>query len=191
MKTTLAAAVFALVVEAGTASAASPAPPVTVANPSLNVNVTNNPLPVSVTNATTNQNVTVTNAATNPVKTSIDRYPRTPYGDCIQYGESPTTVCPLSYTVPSDKRLVIETVSYAGNCSAGAQEFLHLLLGPVALSFVGTGIFSIVHNVRVVVDHDQVVGVNRSGSVGDCDPTRQELYLAGYLVSVDSPSLAP
>jgi len=61
-----------------------------------------------------------------------------------------------------------------------------------ALALVaGTPVWALttIQNVRIVVDHDQTVR-SSGGSVGDCNGN-VSLWLSGYLVSVDSPSLAP
>lgn len=135
MKTTLAVAAFALVVEAGTASAASTAPTVTVANPSLNVNVTNNPLPVSVTNATTNQNVTVTNPADIAKALGVQNA----YSTEIQC-EATNGPCVATFTAPSNQRLVLEYVGL--HCGIAAPDQLTTV--SVTATNAGTSIRSFI-----------------------------------------------
>jgi hypothetical protein len=54
----------------------------------------------------------------------------------------------------------------------------------------GDGAVSTIQNIRVVVDHDQTVTLGSAGSA--CDNGQDlELWLYGYLISVNSPSLAP
>ena len=171
-----------------------PGPTVTVVNTPLPVTVQGQttPIPVSVTNSSINSNVTVTNPATNPVKTSIDAFPRTPFATCLLFPAG----CPISvFNVPSDQRLVIETVSLSITCSPGMEFHMVLRLGPVQLVLPVVGdpdaVGSIIQNVRVVVDHDQQVAIGSSGGQGGCAPETTSVSLAGYLISVNSPSLAP
>jgi hypothetical protein len=134
------------------------------------------------------QNVNVINPS---LKTSIDQYPRTPFAACLIAQSS----CYDTFTVPSDQRLVIETVTYSVRCNPGEQGLATLALGPVRLTLVATAgpeaLGSVIQNVRVVVDHDQLVYLAMGGGAGSCSFSSQQLYVAGYLVSVNSPSLAP
>jgi hypothetical protein len=134
--------------------------------------VTNTPLPVSVTNVST-------------------QYSRTPVAICMSIACTPGY-----YTVPSDQRLVIETISYgATGCPPGLGVAMDLVVGAGHLlltannSSSATDFVSTVQNVRVVVDHDQTLSPV-AGEVQGCTGAAQ-LWLYGYLVGVNSPSLAP
>jgi hypothetical protein len=179
----LSAITLVISVLAGSSALGAGPPP-----PGFTVSVTNTPLPVTVTNATTNQSVTITNPASNPVKTSIDQYPRTPIAI---NGFSPLS----GYTVPSDQRLVIETISLSiSGCSQGSARSETIKAGSAFVTVVATvGSFfvgSSIQNVRIVVDHDQTVQDNSGTGTGSCADS-PNLWLNGYLVSVNSPSLAP
>jgi len=183
--------------------AANSAPPVTVANPSLNVNVTNNPLPVTVTNATTNQSVTITNPVTNPVNTK-DAFARTPVILSVDTGE---------YVVPDGFRLVVDFISLYMECPAADTAVLAEL---PAIHQVAPGQF-LGHNLELVV-HSQGFSNSTLGNfsvnvasqsihfslepgdklgktIANCIPSQSPHTLiasvTGYLISVNSPSLAP
>jgi hypothetical protein len=139
----------------------------------LAVSVVNTPLPVSVTNVST-------------------QYPRTPVAFCL--GSSNCPGLPQYYPVPSDQRLVIETISFSmGGCQPAAVVSASILAGTVPTVAAGPAtLWTSVVNVRVVVDHDQKVAINGGGFMGGgCDVSTQNLWVSGYLVSVNSPSFAP
>jgi hypothetical protein len=149
-------------------SALAAGPPAGIA-----VTVTNTPLPVTLTNAAT-------------------QYPRTPVVFCLG-----TFNCPgqaSSYQVPLGQRLVIETISYTiTTCDPESFDAVTIVAGTVPLTVAASranGEASIV-NLRVVVEPDQLVFRESGNGVGRCDPLTSRLWLSGYLVSVNSPSLAP
>jgi len=178
-------------VAAATAYADKPAP----------VTVTNTPLPVTITNPTTGggANVTVTNPATNPVKTSIDQYPRTPVTAILTSDQFSTQT--NSYKVLDGSRFIIETVTLISKCN-NLPTFTHGSLqinngndGGVFIPLQLTGTFagneySATVNVRVVAPPAAAVRVDGVGcGVNEGPFTFANVF--GYLVSVNSPSLAP
>jgi len=183
----------AIALTVGGAAWAAPAP--------VSVNVTNTPLPVSVTNGTTNQNVTVTNSATNPVKTA-DAFVRTPVR--FRCGNGPGAC----YTVPDGFRLVVETASLSIQCpvgDTGATGGLRLnhMIAPgsfdifsldLALQAQGVGgnfsFFTASQSVRFALDPGDQVATN-SFCTPDSNDMDVKALVLGYLVSVNSPSLAP
>jgi len=172
------------------------------ANPPLNVNVTNTPLPVSVTNATSNQSVTVTNSATNPVNTvEVGAFPRTAVR--IRLG-----VNGADYVVPDGFRLVVETASLHVECpiadtlvagqlqlghmtAPGSFEFSQLDMALQSQGSVANhSHFTATQSVRFSLDPGDRLGANGFCSPDTSDSTGKALVL-GYLISVNSPSLAP
>jgi hypothetical protein len=143
LSTNLSSAVNALVVEAGTASAANTAPAVTVANPSLNVNVTNNPLPVAVTNATTNQSVTVTNSNTNPIPVTVQPAEEPFQIDSGLVSSATSLISGNLVTVPAGKLLVIEHVSanidVTGSNGLSAAQLVIAKASPDSVACFATG----------------------------------------------------
>ena len=161
-------------------------------------NTPSQPVPVTVTNPSSGSaNVIVTNPATNAVITR-DAYPRTPVNLTLSSG--------VEYSVPNDQHFVIETVSALVLCGSGSAELSGDAVAAVAVfdlpepqpvsqirlplvrSTAST--FVALQNVRVTAMAGNIV--NGFGS-GTCTigPSSFIMWVAGYLVSVDSPSLAP
>jgi hypothetical protein len=139
--------------------------------------------------------VIVINPATNPVKTSIDQYPRTPVAVDLA-GDAQSE----SYTVPDGSRFVIETVTLTSNC----KDLPTTTLGKVAINNGDNGLlfiplqlvstfagneYAATVSVRLVASPNSTV---RFEGVS-CDVSRASIFasLYGYLISVNSPSLAP
>ena len=158
-----------------------------------NVNVTNTPLPVTVTNATTNQNVTVTNSASNPLKTA-EAFSRQPVR---LFANGTNVTADLNYVVPAGFRLIVETVSASASCVA-----------PGALAMGALSIFANSNPTWLLFQREtgQMLAATQSfrmllepgeklTSFFGCDPGNASdsfgVQAFGYLVSVNSPSLAP
>ena len=168
--------------------------PVTVTNTPLPVTLQGQttPIPVSVTNPGGGANVTVTNPVTNPVKTSIDQYPRMP----VRINAAATS----PYTVPDGSRLVVETIAVAAQCASTTPVAVGILFingtnaleFPLSIAFSGVDNrnFSGIASMRVVLGPSETLVVSQ-----DCSGTPPVTNFAsnafGYLVSVNSPSLAP
>ena len=147
-----------------------------------------NPAPVTVQN---NVPVTVTNPATNPVKTT-DAYPRIP----VRMTED--------YLVPSGFRLVVETVSVAFICrptNSVPQASVSIITRESSLFNISLNVarqgeagqevfFTAVQEMRVVVGPGERVNVI-SICIFDSETVSRHETISGYLISVDSPSLAP
>jgi hypothetical protein len=206
MKTILTAVTLAVAVPAW--AAGSPNPP-----PLFNVTVTNTPLPVTVTNPTHKQNVTVTNdssspltvtnSASNPLNT-VDAFTRTP----VRFHQDGLTTPNLgAYVVPSGFNFVIETVVSEARCPPGFKAIgdlridlgngtdvfpLPLMFQPVALTTTAptdVDVYNASLSARVVMKQGE-----KLYSQCNCISSNKgvvDVWVYGYLVSVNSPSLAP
>jgi hypothetical protein len=174
-----------------TGSAAGPtSAPVTV------VNTPSQPVPVTVTNPSSGSaNVTITNTATNPVKTWVDQYPRTPVAVTLKGGQQSN-----SYNVPDGSKLVIETVSIISSCreaptetlarlAVSAEDVFELFIPLQLVSTFASNEYAATSNVRVVAPNSAAVSFQGVG----CSVSSASVFasLFGYLISVNSPSLAP
>src|SRR5262249_43122020 len=164
-------------------------------NPPLNVNVTNTPLPVTGTvsgavTITNQPNVFVTNSVANPVPTK-DAYKRTPFTTQVKENSN--------FEVPVGVRLVLETISAGVQCQTGASGAFAtatvvssgVAVGRVTVPLTRGLDFDGTLSARIVLEPgERFVSESGIGCIGAVTLTRN-FWLFGYLISVDSPSLAP
>jgi hypothetical protein len=142
--------------------------------------------PANPNEPTPTQNVAVTNTVT-----TTQAFPRTPFRQRFGY----TTDDP-TYHVPNDSRLIIETISFQNiKCSGTVRGTSYLEIGPSAVSvmvplvferaFDNHNFYSGTISFRVVVEPGEYIYLATVG----CDHAVG--YVFGYLISVNSPSLAP
>jgi len=147
-------------------------------------------IPVTITGSTAP--VAVTNPPGAPLKTT-DAFPRTPVRLEVTGGNS--------YVVPAGSRLVVETLSFFLNCPIGtamASGFLNDNSAaprlPFALPLVSTDTlnrFGTTQSLRIVLEPaDQLSATGTCGSLFT-SPSFTLITVYGYLISMDSPSLAP
>ena len=142
--------------------------------------------------------IIVNNTENNPIPVTITTPVRTPFAFCLS---SWVSVCNnQNYTVPNDKILVIETIStdfrtpkdkaawWLLNFFIDGKSFQHLFSFPLVYKgsdydqYVGS------HQTRIYAEAGSTMQVSSSSYAG---MTIFDLTLSGYLVPVDSGSLAP
>jgi hypothetical protein len=123
-----------------------------------------------------------------------DAYPRTPVKIEVQTFDN--------YEVPAGSRLVVETLSFYVNCPLAATIATGFLDSftvnvpryPFSLQLFSTDElkrFGVTQSVRIVLGPgDKLRGESTCGSVS-ANPSFSAMTAFGYLVSVNSPSLAP
>jgi hypothetical protein len=107
----------------------------------------------------------------------------------------------FSYLVPNGSRFVVETISVLVGCSSLATSVgADLLISPVgggvtpaldvALQHQGDQTFTATHSVRLVLEPGETLSAHFV-CIPDASGEHAEIGVFGYLVSANSPSLAP
>ena len=170
--------------------------------PTANVNVVN----VADVNVVGTPGVTVENDDFNPIPVEVmPAFPRMPFTFRDVASQNSGTDITISFTVPSDKRLVIELATARVEPGPGGEirfssiqlttngtRAAHFFSIPLSCTncFSGGNTYQTAQPLRLYADPDTSVAIAVARTVGS-GFYRVQGSVSGYLVPLDSPSLEP